>query len=141
MNKILSRFGEIEYDPANIIHFPEGLLGLDHLKDFLVMPNKKEGPLFWIQNVNDPAFAFVVTDPTNFFRDYAIQPSNEERKKLQIAENDKYYTLVIVTVTKERKITLNLAGPILYSPEKNRALQVVIEDAQYNAQTPLPEIK
>jgi hypothetical protein len=48
MKKIITRFGEIEYDPANTILFPEGLIGFENLRDFIVMPNRKEGPLFWI---------------------------------------------------------------------------------------------
>ncbi len=66
--KIVTRFGEIEYDPENLLHFPEGLIGFEDLHDFIVMPNEKEGPLFWIQSVDDAGIAFVLTDPTNFFR-------------------------------------------------------------------------
>lgn len=141
MKTIQTRFGEIEFDPANVIHFPEGLVGLKDLKKFLVIPNKKEGPLFWIQSVDDPAFAFPVTDPTNFFLDYAIAPDKEEREKLKIKENDKYFILSIVSVDKDKKITLNLAGPIIYSPDTSIALQVVLEGSNYDIQTPLPEIK
>ena len=67
MKKINTRFGEVEYDPDNLLHFPTGLIGLPNLHHFIVMPNKKEGPLFWIQSINDPDIAFVLTDPTNFF--------------------------------------------------------------------------
>ena len=95
MKTIQTRFGAIEFDPANVIHFPEGLVGLKELKNFLVIPNKKEGPLFWIQSVDDPAFACPVTDPTNFFLDYAIVPDKAEREKLKIKENDKYFILSI----------------------------------------------
>ncbi|WP_319548153.1 flagellar assembly protein FliW [Desulfogranum marinum] len=141
MKKIQTRFGEIEFDPAKVIHFPEGLIGLDNLKDFLVIPNEKQGPLFWIQSVDDPAFAFPVTDPTNFFLDYAIAPDAEERKKLQIGEKDDCFVLSIVSVGEDKKITLNLSGPILYSPETHRALQVILEDTTYSTKTPLPEVK
>ena len=43
--KINTRFGEVEYDPEQTVHFPEGLIGLEGLHNFIVMPNKKEGPL------------------------------------------------------------------------------------------------
>lgn len=141
MKTIQTRFGEVEFDPANVIHFPEGLVGLGDLKNFLVMPNDKAGPLFWIQCVDDPAYAFVVTDPTNFFLDYAIAPDENERKKLELGDDDKYFVLSIVSVAEDKKITLNLAGPIIYSPDTNRALQVILEDSRYDTRTPLPEIK
>ncbi|WP_028579337.1 flagellar assembly protein FliW [Desulfogranum japonicum] len=141
MKKIQTRFGEIEYDPANIIHFPDGLIGLDNLKNFLVMPNEKNGPLFWIQSVDDPTFAVVVTDPTNFFLDYAIAPDADEQKKLQIDQDGKYFVLAIVSIGENKTITLNLSGPILYAPETNRAIQVILEDSKYSTRTPLPEIQ
>ena len=59
MRTIKTRFGEVEYDPDNLLHFPAGMIGFPTLHNFVVMPNKKEGPLFWIQSVDDPAIAFV----------------------------------------------------------------------------------
>ena len=141
MKTIATRFGEIEYDPAHILNFPEGLVGLDQLKNFLVMPNKKQGPLFWIQCVDDPVFAFVVTDPTNFFLDYMVVPDNAERQKLGIDENGTFFVLAIVSISEEKEITLNLSGPILYAPETNRALQVILEDSRYDTRMPLPKLE
>ena len=141
MKTINTRFGEVEYDPSHIIHFPEGLIGLDQLKNFLVMPNQKQGPLFWIQSVDDPAFAFVVTDPTNFFLDYAVLPDEEERRKLEIDEGGTSFVLAIVTISSNKEITLNLSGPILYAPETGKGLQVILEDPRYDIRTPLPKVE
>lgn len=137
----MTRFGEVEYDPSNVISFPEGLIGLDQLHNFIVMPNKKEGPLFWIQSVNEPDFAFVVTDPTNFFFDYQVKADEGERKKLGIGAEDEYFVLTIVSISPEKEITLNLAGPILYSPKTNRAFQGILEDSRFDTKTPLPEVE
>lgn len=141
MKTINTRFGEVEYDPSNVLHFPEGLIGLDQLKHFLVMPNKKDGPLFWIQSVEDPDFAIVVTDPTSFFPDYTIAPDEKERGKLGIDENSEFFILAIVSISPEKEISLNLSGPILYAPETNKALQAILEDTRYSTRTPLPKIE
>jgi flagellar assembly factor FliW len=140
MKTINTRFGEVEYDPSHVIHFPEGLIGLDQLKNFLVMPNQKQGPLFWLQSTDDPAFAFVVTDPTNFFLDYAVLPDAVERRKLEIDEQETCFVLAIVNVSQSKEITLNLSGPILYAPETKRGLQVILEDPRYDIRTPLPKV-
>ena len=140
MKTINTRFGEVEYDPSHVIHFPEGLVGLDQLKNFLVMPNTKQGPLFWIQSVDDPAFAFVVTDPTNFFLDYIVLPAENERQKLNIDENGSCFVLAIVSISQDKEISLNLSGPILYAPETKKGLQVILEDPRYDIRTPLPKI-
>mgnify|MGYP001225718610 CR=1 FL=1 len=140
MRKIISRFGEIEYDPEATLTFPEGMIGFEYLRDFIVMPNEKEGPLFWIQSVNDPMIAFVVTDPTNFFLEYRVVPDRSERETLGIGDEDECFALAVVTVGEDRSITLNLAAPLLFTPKTNRALQVVVESGKYDTKTPLPKM-
>jgi flagellar assembly factor FliW len=138
LRKVNTRFGEVEYDPEQTLHFPEGLIGLEGLHDFIVMPNKKEGPLFWIQSVDDPQIAFVLTDPTNFFLDYRVKPDKNIRELLGIKEDDACHALAIVTVPPDQKITFNLAAPILFAPKTNQALQVILENSPYGTKTPLP---
>jgi len=138
MRTINTRFGEVEYDPENLLHFPAGMIGFPTLHDFVVMPNKKEGPLFWIQSVDDPAIAFVLTDPSNFFLDYHVAADESEKNTLQINNDDECFVLSVVTVPKDQAITLNLAAPILFSPRTNRAIQVILENTKYQSKTPLP---
>ena len=138
LRKINTRFGEVEYDPEQTVHFPEGLIGLEGLHNFIVMPNKKEGPLFWIQSVDDPQIAFVLTDPNNFFLDYQVVPDQNVRKLLEIDKDDACHALSLVTVPPDQKITFNLAAPILFAPKTNRAIQVILENSPYQTKTPLP---
>lgn len=138
MRTIQTRFGKVEYDPANLLHFPAGMIGFPTLHNFIVMPNKKEGPLFWIQSVDDADIAFVLTDPTNFFFDYQIQPDESEKSSLHIEGDGECYVLAVVTVPPDQKITLNLTAPILFSPKTNRAIQVILEKTDFSPKTPLP---
>ena len=139
MERINTRFGEVEYDPQNLLNFPAGLIGLPNLRRFIVMPNKKKGPLFWIQSVDDPEMAFVLTDPTNFFLDYLVVPDAGERQTLQIEESDECFCLTVVTVPQDQSITINLAAPILFAPKSNRAIQIILEGNKYSSKTPLPK--
>ncbi len=139
MKKIQSRFGEIEYDPTATLHFPEGLIGFEKLREFVVMPNQKEGPLFWIQSVEDPQVAFVLTDPSGFFLDYQIAPGPEERSSLGLSGDDECFVLSVVTVSRDQEVTLNLSAPIIYAPKANRALQVILDNPKYSTRTPLPK--
>lgn len=141
MKKIKSRFGEIEYDPEKTLSFPAGLIGFEDLQEFVVIPNSKQSPLFWIQSVDDAQIAFVLTDPTNFFLDYRVVPDQDECLKLGIDSRDDCLNLSVVTVHPDKKITLNLQAPILYAPEKCRGLQVILEKTKYASRTPLPQVK
>ena len=138
MNKIDTRFGQVEYDPANLLHFPTGLIGFPTLHDFIVMPNKKKGPLFWIQAIDDTEIAFVLTDPTNFFLDYSITPDDTERKQLLIDAEEPCFILSVVTVPPDQQISINLAAPIIFAPSTNRAIQIILEDSSYKSKTFLP---
>lgn len=135
---VASRFGAIEYDANNLITFPEGLIGFKDLHDFVVVPQTKPGPLFWIQSVDDAAIAFVLTDPTGFFLDYRVVPDAGERKTLGIDSEDECHNLAIVTVLPDRTVTLNLAAPILFATKTNRGIQVILEGSKYQTRTPLP---
>ena len=133
-----TRFGDIEYDPEKLLEFPEGLIGFETLHNFIVMPNEKAGPLFWIQSIEDSQVAFVLTDPTNFFLDYQVIPDDTERAKLGIDREDECYPLCVVTVHPDRTITFNLMAPILFAPKTNRALQAILENSEYSTRHPLP---
>jgi flagellar assembly factor FliW len=138
MKTIKTRFGTVDYDPANLLHFPAGMIGFPTLHNFIVMPNKKEGPLFWIQSIDDPDIAFVLTDPSNFFPSYQVVPDETERNYLKITDEAECFTLSVVTVPPDQKITLNLTAPILFSPETNRAIQIILENTEFQSKTPLP---
>ncbi|MCP3178435.1 flagellar assembly protein FliW [Desulfuromonas sp. KJ2020] len=140
MKKITTRFGEVEYDPQNTLHFPKGLIGFEDLREFIVMPNIKDGPLFWIQSVDDPQIAFVLTDPTDFFLDYRVVADNGERAVLGIDDKDESYVLSVVTVQDGGNVTLNLMAPILFAPSTNRAIQVILEKSPYTTRHPLPKV-
>ena len=139
MKKINTRFGEVEYDPDNLLHFPGGLIGLPNLRHFIVMPNKKNGPLFWIQSIDDPEIAFILTEPSNFFLDYHLSPEESERKNLKIDDEDDFFILSVVTVPPDQKLTVNLAAPIIFAPKTNRAMQVILESSPYSSKTPFPQ--
>jgi len=138
--KINSRFGEIEYDPAKTILFSEGLVGFENLRHFVVIPNQKEGPLFWIQSIEDPQVAFILTDPSQFFVDYRVVPEKAEKEKLGLGEGGDCFVLSVVTVHPDKTITLNLAAPVLFAPTTNRGLQMILEGTPYQTRTPLPTI-
>lgn len=140
MKVINTRFGQVEYDPAKTLHFPSGLIGFAELREFIVMPNIKRGPLFWIQSVEDPEIAFVLTDPTNFFIDYLVAPDENEKAKLGMKDGDDCHALVVVTVNSGSDFTFNLLAPVLYAPGSNRAIQVVLEHSNYSTKVPLPKV-
>jgi len=138
MKTIQSRFGEITYDPADTLEMPKGLIGFEKLRRFVVMPKRKEGPLFWIQSAEDRDVAFLLSDPLDFFPGYRVVPDAQEREMLGIESGDECFALAVVTILPNQEVTFNLAAPILFAPKTNRCIQVILEGSPYNTRTPLP---
>ena len=142
MKTLQTRFGEISYDPEKIIRFPEGLVGFEHLRDFVVLPNKQEDdPLYCFQNVEEPHLAFLLIDPALFFPDYEVTPDAEVLEKLGITSQDPCFVLTMITFHQDDTITLNLLAPVIYTPKTDRAVQIILEASGYEAKTPLPQKK
>jgi len=139
MKTLQTPLGEVRYDPDKVIRFPEGLIGFESLRDFVVVPNEKtDSPLFCFQSVEAPHLIFLLVDPALFFPDYKVSPSQEVNEKLGITDGDPYFVLTTITFHQDERITLNLLAPIVYTPKTDRAVQIVLEGSQYQAGTPLP---
>ena len=64
-------------DDERVITFPGGLLGFPDHTRFALIQTGEENYFFWLQSVDEPNLAFVVTDPSIFFKDYEV-PIREE---------------------------------------------------------------
>lgn len=138
MKTLQTRFGEISYDPKKVVHFPEGLIGFEQLRDFIVMPTKNDGVLFCFQSVEEPHVAFLLINPALFFPDYRVDARTDIREKLGIGKKDIHFILSTITFHQDNNVTLNLLAPVLYAPKTDRAVQIVLENSGYQNKTPLP---
>lgn len=47
----------------------------------------------------------------------------------------------MVTVREDKSVTMNLAGPVLFAPTTNTAIQVVLQNSTYSSREPLPRVE
>ena len=129
-----TRFGDIEIDENLIITLPEGILGFEDFKRYIILDHfDKESPFKWLQSVEDPSLAFVITDPLLFVPDYKAKVSKEEVKGIELSDECKTIIIVIVNIKRDHsEITINLQGPIVINAEKKLAKQVVISESDYS---------
>lgn len=66
-------FGEIEIDERQIVDFPEGLLGFDYVKKFVVLDSREKSPFKWLQAYDEPGLAFVIIRPIDFMVESSIR--------------------------------------------------------------------
>lgn len=66
-----SRFGTVNIADDRVITFQKGLLGFAECKRFCLLEPAEDACFFWLQSLEDPDLAFVVTDPMIFVPEYS----------------------------------------------------------------------
>jgi flagellar assembly factor FliW len=133
-----SRFGVVEIDDDRIIEMPDGMIGFEERR-FILLSSDNSGRFFWLQAVDNPALAFVVTDPTAYVPGYVVTLTPDEYERLKLEPESKEVVLLVVTnISQEsRDITINLQGPVVVNPLKMIAKQIVLENGKYGIRHPL----
>ena len=127
-----TRFGIIEVDQQSVIEMPAGMLGLEDSTRFVLLEDQQDSAFKWLQSLDDPALAFIVIDPMDFFADYDVELNDEQAESLDLSDPADAVTLTTVTVTREQgQVSANLAGPIVINASTLRARQIVLEDERY----------
>jgi flagellar assembly factor FliW len=135
-----TRFGRMDVDDDRVMTFPRGLLGFPEYNRYALIQTGDENYFFWLQCVDEPNLAFVVTDPTIFFKDYDIPLREETREELQLT--DQAFAQVFVICNKVGDwLTGNLLGPILVNAQNRVASQVVLTEKKWTTRQPLMKLQ
>lgn len=131
-----TRFGELDVSPENIITIPEGIIGFNDVKQYVMLDFHTgiDTALKWFQAIDCPELAFVLIDPYTFRPDYKVNITDEEMGFLKAKSPDAIRVMAIVSIPKDpNKMTANLLGPVLINPENRLAIQAVLNDTEYTA--------
>ncbi len=136
MEILSSRFGRLSVDDDRIINFPSGLLGFPEHRQFALIQTSEENYFFWLQSVEDQALAFVVTDPSIFFKDYEVPVREETQQELRLSDPSFVQVFVICNKVGDW-LTGNLLGPIVVNAANRLAQQVVLTEKKWTTRQPL----
>jgi flagellar assembly factor FliW len=135
-----SRFGVIAVDESRIIDFPEGLLGFPQCRQFALIQAGEGNYFFWLQSMEEEGLAFVVTDPTIFYRDYIVPLREETIEAIDLKDVAASQAFVICNKVGEQ-LTGNLLGPIVVNVANRRAVQIVLTDKKYTTRQALLQLQ
>ncbi|NNJ92427.1 MAG: flagellar assembly protein FliW [Gammaproteobacteria bacterium] len=128
---INTRKDEKVLNKENIIHFPEGLIGFESLKDYNVLSSETEKDLHWLQPAEAPDIEFAVTFPQIFQINYELTLTDDEEKLLKIEDGDEL--IVLVTLSKKTKarenetlLNANFIAPIIINFNKQLGFQKIL---------------
>ncbi len=134
-----SRFGKVEIDDRRIIHFSKGILGFPAQVRYVLLQPNAESSFYWLQCIDEPTLAFIVTDPANFVPTYRVPVKIEQVREMGLNSLDEAQVFVIVN-RHGNTLTGNLQGPLVVDVNKRTGEQLVLSDRQYHPRVPLVEI-
>ena len=135
-----SRFGTLNVDDERVMTFPRGLLGFPDYTRYALIQTGEGNYFFWLQCVDDPNLAFVVTDPTIFFKDYEIPLREETQQDLSLSDANFAQVFVICNKVGEW-LTGNLLGPIVVNVQNRLAQQIVLTEKKWTTRQPLMKLQ
>jgi flagellar assembly factor FliW len=130
-----TRFGDIEVQASDIINFPVGLYGFEREKSFACLPfaPNVESPMEWLQSLQTPQLAFVITDPFLYVPDYSVKLTEGEKMEIGYEPGHTLETRVIVTIPENYlEMTANLVAPLVINLTSGMARQFVLTSMQYD---------
>lgn len=139
MRKITTtRFGNVEIDEDRVIHFPEGLLGFPEQKHYALLEHTPASPFCWLQSMERPDLAFVLTNPFFVDNDYLKNLSTNEAALFQDPKGGEVSVFALVTIPpgKVEEMTVNLLGPLVIEEKTRIGRQVIIASAGYSHRHP-----
>lgn len=140
MNIDTTRFGTIEVAEESIIHMPEGMFGFESIRRFVLLEDRPDTAYKWLQAVDEPALAFIVVNPMEFFPYYEIELTDEQAESLDLGDPSDAAMLTTVTVDNDGMITTNLLGPVVMNSRSLTARQFVLQDERYGAKHTICEL-
>lgn len=125
-----TRFGTLEIAEDRVIQFSKGLLGFSQFKRYCLLEPNDDACFFWLQCVDEPGLAFVVTDPSLFVPDYDAPIRKEQMEELSLSKIEDAQVFVIVNKV-GAELTGNLQGPLVINTLNRTGEQLVLADKRW----------
>jgi flagellar assembly factor FliW len=129
-----TRFGTIEVEEEIIVTLPEGIIGFEQWKRYVIIRHDEQTSFRWFQAIDTPEVAFPILEPREFRPDYAPTVSEADARMLGITAETPVLLFAVITVppSNPQEMTANLLGPILINGFTRIGKQVIVQDEEYS---------
>jgi flagellar assembly factor FliW len=134
-----TRFGTVEVADDRVMEFPKGLLGFSEKRRFCLLQPSDDACFFWLQSVDDPGLAFVVTDPALFIAEYSVPIRGDQMESLGLETLEDAQVFVIVNKVGEA-LTGNLQGPLVVNTRTRVGEQFVLAEKRWTTRHTLVSV-
>lgn len=124
--EIDTRLGRRVVDMDRVIHFPQGLVGFEDEREFVLLQLRPEAAMLILQSMKTPQLGLLVADPFTFIESFKPVVGEAEMALLQLGNLEEAAILVTVSIPNGQpdNATLNLAGPIVINHQARIGMQV-----------------
>jgi flagellar assembly factor FliW len=133
-----TNFGAIEFEPEDILQFPDGVLGFSHLNRFLLIESEDFEPFRFLQSIDEPVICFTLIDPLLLDEAYRLELQADDQRRLGLDRPDEGLVYSVVTLANNSQgATANLYAPLVINTSNMRGSQVILFDSKYSVNQPL----
>ena len=130
------RFGTLSLNADQLFLFPQGLFGMETLRQWALLPDPQNDAVAWLQSASRGDRAIAMISPRAFFESYRVRISRRELACLHLTPGAELYVMTAVA-GHIGKLTTNLRAPFILNLERRLGCQVIVNDDQ-PLQKPLP---
>lgn len=133
-----TRFGRLRLPGDAVIRFPQALYGLEGRHAYCLLEHDRLGGFYWLQSIDDPATALIVTDPFLYYPEYEVEIPDDAAEGLKARTSSDVTVYTTVSLSDDRQgVHTNLLGPLVINHETKMGLQVVQQGDRYTCRHPL----
>lgn len=129
MHIYTTRFGAVQIESDDILLFPNGLIGLEDVRHWVLLADQAHADVGWLQSVSRPDTAMAVVSPRKFSPQYSLRVERGEIEPLELPAPDRAFVLAVVSKDHSH-LTLNLRAPLVLNLERCLGRQIVTTDDQ-----------
>jgi len=127
---IKTPFGEITYSLDDRISLPQGIPGFEDARHAIWVSLEEYEPLKWLVLELDEPVVLPLLDPFILASDYHPDITEGQFNLLETENPEAVAVFCVATPRKEQLPTINLRSPVLINPEKQVAIQVILDDEE-----------
>lgn len=137
-----TRFGAVQLQSEDVVEFPEGILGFNDLRKFVILDDPNDEIFAWLQSCEVPQIAFPVLEPELFTSNYQVMLTKHDLESLGLKNGEASQkgtrSFAIITIPDDAtQMTANLKAPIVINIEKRCARQIVLQDNNLAIREPI----
>jgi flagellar assembly factor FliW len=133
-----SRFGSVTISTEDVLNFPEGLLGFNELRQFVLLDDPTDEIFAWLQSCEDANIAFPLLEPELFAPNYVVQLTKHDLEILGLESSRGIRCFTIITIPQDpTQMTANMKAPVVINVTRRTARQCVLQDNSLAIRDPI----